>query len=330
MNVELESTLLTPASLEAVQASLTADLEKRKQTGAAPGCYASDPRLARFHVDRLRAAVERSDEHGLMCLSTNGEPAAIVAIGGPSWHSPLAGCRIARLTTCHILTPEFSVLMAIAGHVRGWCKADGFDMLSARAAAGLHEWVAAVTQDGWRHVGTSLKYVLQPIPASDTSRTSCEGVSLREAVPGDLEDLQRIIRGAHDTSHFFNEPDWDRSVGEAIFSEWMERTLSGSADRVVVAEHQGHVAGFTSLLHAKAVEPYIEHAVGVLDFICVDRDAQGAGIGGALISEALRWARGVAPALELRTMLDNHRASSWYQRLGFRLTAADHHFHAWL
>ena len=299
------------------------------RSASPPSYYTGDLKLVDFHLDRLQAAVERGGEGAPELVEFEGEPVAVVAIGGPTWHSRFTGCEVGRLDVCHLLTDDFDTLSALANWLRSTASERGYEMLSARTSAERHRMVAAASNAGWRHVGTTLKYVWQPLPKAGAKPRERQGVSLREATPRDLEALRRIIQEAHRASHFFNEPMWDRSVGHSIFSMWIEKALQGLAQRIIVAEHNGRVAGFVTLMEAKALIPYLGHAVAVLDFICVDRAVQGAGIGSALMDEAISWATSVAPALELRTMLDNHRASSWYQRLGFCLVAADHHYHVW-
>lgn len=80
--------------------------------------------------------------------------------------------------------------------------------------------------------------------------------------------------------------------------------------RVRVAEHDGQLAGFAILLRKSG---YCE-----LDGLFVEPDLWGAGIGRALIVDALRLARAMgSSAIEANA---NIRAQGFYQRLGFAVT----------
>lgn len=295
-----------------------------------PGIYTSNPRLVDFHLKRLQKAAESPGPHGPWFVEWDGSPLAVITVGGPSWHSPLVGQTIGRLDMAYLLQDDFSGLSALVQWLMTTCQELEYKMLSCRISAESHEWVAAVTQEGWRHVGTSLKYVLQPVPEVRVEKGERGPILVRDACRTDLPTLERIVSVSHRFSHFFNEPGWPEGAGQAIFGEWMRKALEGQADKILVTEDHGRILGFVSLMLARAIQDFCGHAVGVLDFICVDPETQGRGVGRMLMESAFAWCQEVAPALELRTMLDNHRASAWYQRLGFRLVGADHHFHAWL
>ena len=67
--------------------------------------------------------------------------------------------------------------------------------------------------------------------------------------------------------------------------------------------------------------------IGIVDFTAVNEERQGAGVGGRLLRESL--ARLFAAGyewVELKTMLDNLQAVSFYEKNGFRLISAEMYF----
>ncbi len=327
MYTKLSVVPFTPDLLPEVRPLVEASLRARLDDGLS-GLYVSDSRLVSFHSNRL-ASLANSEKPAYL-LRDGSLPIALLAIDGPTWHSRFAGSHIGRIGVFYPLSEDFGALLAVTAWIREKGEEMGFEMLSGRCAAELHALIAAMSENGWRHVGTSLKYILQPIPPHDHPRPLPPGLVIRKAKANDLEALQKIMADSHKHSHFFNEPSWKQGAGQSIFAEWLRKSLQNEAVYFPVAEYENQVAGFVSLMLAQNIKDYLGYPIGILDFICVDQQVQGAGLGRALMQEALKWAGSQTPVLELRTMLDNHHASAWYQRLGFRLAGADHHFHAWL
>ena len=65
-----------------------------------------------------------------------------------------------------------------------------------------------------------------------------------------------------------------------------------------------------------------------MDFIIIDPETRGQGLGGWLVETALvREADAGFDYCELRTSQDNHPAVACYEKLGFRLCASDFILH---
>ncbi|PVY96011.1 GNAT family N-acetyltransferase [Actinomycetospora cinnamomea] len=119
---------------------------------------------------------------------------------------------------------------------------------------------------------------------------------LRDARPGDLEDLVRVWRRAVEATHDFLTPgDVDG------FSEQLRRDLPRAAVRVAVAPGGGALVGF---LAARS---------GEVDMLFVDPSVHGRGVGTALLEEvAARH-----PVLTVEVNEQNPVARAWYERRGF-------------
>lgn len=100
----------------------------------------------------------------------------------------------------------------------------------------------------------------------------------------------------------------DRDLGD-YFDEHLDKA---GADNVWVAEADGSVVGFTSLLR----EP--EAAVGELEPIVVAADARGSGVGRALAQRVMAEARELQlRRLDVRPAARNEAAIRFFHELGF-------------
>ena len=198
------------------------------------------------------------------------------------------------------------------------CRIDGSDWPN----------VHLLESRGFVCVDCSLKMgrTLNDLP--ENARPSTSPVRVRAYEPTDLEAMQRIAARSHTHNHFYNDPWLERTRSAALFSEWLRRCAAGAAEFILVAEDEdGKVTGFVTALANKALARVVGVAVGIIDYIVVDRDAEGRGIGRALLGAALARLAGDNRFVELRTSHDNYRAVAFYNTAGFRLLATDFVFH---
>jgi ribosomal protein S18 acetylase RimI-like enzyme len=135
-------------------------------------------------------------------------------------------------------------------------------------------------------------------------------VRIRDAQGTDLAAIHRLI------GHLADVPD------EAEFRARFERTTSAPGHRVIVAEMDGKVVGALHVFERPALEKPCE---AVIQALVVDSSRRSAGIGEALMREAEAWAeRRQLVSTVLYTRIDRDRARSFYERIGYRLTATSH------
>jgi ribosomal protein S18 acetylase RimI-like enzyme len=99
------------------------------------------------------------------------------------------------------------------------------------------------------------------------------------------------------------------------FANLFRRVETGDAI-CVVAEHDGVVAGHVTIGRASPVAHHESAHVGELG-ILVHRDHRSAGVGDALLREAVRQARGTFEVVRLSVFSVNTRARRLYERHGF-------------
>ncbi len=185
---------------------------------------------------------------------------------------------------------------------------------------------------GFRVVGCTVKLSARK-PAIDTalrqsySRGKLDAGQVRAATPSDLPRLQDLIAASHVHSHFFSGPFPGRDLGRILFRAWIADCLASAAYRVWVLEEQDGVAGFVSFLRSAALAEIVGGPVGIVDFLAVDPERQGRGLGQHLLVQALAELAKDCNLLELRTALQNLSAQRLYERFGFRMVGADYMLH---
>ena len=143
-------------------------------------------------------------------------------------------------------------------------------------------------------------------------------LTIRPARSGDRDWILALAPRLHD----FGPPPWrPRDVMDRAVTDSIDGGLtSPEADQtVLVAEGAaGERLGFVHLHAAQDFHTGERH--GHVSDIVVAPEAEGRGVGAALMTAAEDWARGLDfRLLSLHVFADNARARALYERLGYRL-----------
>jgi GNAT superfamily N-acetyltransferase len=146
---------------------------------------------------------------------------------------------------------------------------------------------------------------------------------VRPATRDDLEALGRmgaLLMRTHYAfdSHRFLAPGGDAEQGYAWF---LETQLNDRDAVVLIAEHDGIVAGYVYA----GLEPLswkeLRGPAGFIHDIVVEESARGEGLARELLNAAVQWLRERgAPRVMLWTAAQNVRAQHVFQSAGFRTT----------
>jgi dTDP-4-amino-4,6-dideoxy-D-galactose acyltransferase len=150
--------------------------------------------------------------------------------------------------------------------------------------------------------------------------------TLRTATRGLIE--LAIAAGTY--SRFRVDPHFSPASFEAMYRQWIERSVSGTlADRVLVAPRNARDSVHNEL--AGMITLSESHGVATIGLIAVAADSRGQGIGSALMDSAHLWMQ-LRKAREAKvvTQLANLPACHLYERSGYRLVGIEHYYHFWL
>jgi GNAT superfamily N-acetyltransferase len=145
-------------------------------------------------------------------------------------------------------------------------------------------------------------------PVAEGPRELAEGVEIRPANTGEIEEMLPLIRAY--CEFYETEPD-DRGL-RTMYETLISDPSQGA---VFVARDDGKAVGFATLdwkwSSLKAAR------IGYLEDLFVDPEARGRGIADALIEVCAERCRELGmPAMEWLTAPDNRRAQQVYDRTG--------------
>lgn len=218
--------------------------------------------------------------------------------------------------------PEFTV--AGLPEALRFCRANGVRMLIGRCAAEDLAAAQAMEAAGGRLMDVLVYYqrpLERPLPEEAPRST------VRVLGPGDADGVRRVaaacFRGYF--GHYHADPRLDRDKCDEVYASWAERSCldPAVATKVLVAEHEGRIAGFLTLLRRGEDE---------LEIILngVDPAFQRHGIYRGLVLAAMAHARSDgARRLSVSTQLINAGVQKTWTRLGFEPWRAFYTFHLW-
>lgn len=209
--------------------------------------------------------------------------------------------------------------------IEDFCHAHAVKFLIARCDAAPLATAQAMESQGYQLMDT-LVYFARPLDGAAIPPVA-ESLTVRP-VRADEADQVAVLasRAFHDYGgHYHADSRLDRDKCDAVYQSWAYRSvsISGVADGVLVAEHEGQIVGFATLkIHSPAE--------GEVPLYGVDPAIQGQGIGRALITGALHWfaAQGVARML-ISTQVTNVASQKVWVRLGFEPSHPYYTFHKW-
>ena len=295
--------------------------------------YLADPAIADFHRDRIIQILQNpANDSSLRLILENGRLMALAGLARSPWHSEHYGIPFYKINPFFAFASEPNQLPPILGAIRDTlCNKPG-SVYAMRLEARQTALVYHMGRFGFAHVGVSLRMVMEPLPkpsVDNRSGRTYDFINIRAFKTDEIPVLEKIAERSHTHNHFFREVRFSKERTQALFVEWIRKCTSGWAQNVFVAESKGKVVGFSILLINRSLAPYIGKKIGIVDFIVVDRSAQGTGIGGCLLNASLAWFQTQAEVVELRTMDDNIEAVRFYEKHGFRVLTVDHHYHYW-
>jgi dTDP-4-amino-4,6-dideoxy-D-galactose acyltransferase len=130
---------------------------------------------------------------------------------------------------------------------------------------------------------------------------------------------------SHRDTRFYADSHFDSARCDRLYEVWIENSYAGYADAVLVAEGvTGRPAGYVTC-HKSDATPR-----GHIGLLAVSKEAQGRGVGKALMRAALAWfAAHDVSTMSVATQLRNLPALRFYGRSNLLISRAEFWFHLW-
>lgn len=182
---------------------------------------------------------------------------------------------------------------------------DDAALVSARVRP---DWVNVMEITQFREIERLVSFE-RPLLASDGGG-SPDSVRLGDA--NDAEACADIARRCFSFDRYHVDPMIDNAAADESKRAWARNNLSGRGDAAFIAEFRGQIIGFNLCLRGEDW--------ALIDLIAVAPEAQGLGLGKALVEAAIRHYAGVVPVMRVGTQITNEASMAIYATKGFTKT----------
>jgi dTDP-4-amino-4,6-dideoxy-D-galactose acyltransferase len=228
-----------------------------------------------------------------------------------AWDSDFFGLRIARVA-------GESLPADVVPRVKAYCAAERIDCVYFLADAADAAASAAAQAGGFRFVDVRVT-----LERSTKGLAKMEARDVRRFRLEDGPALRAIAAVSHRDSRFYADSHFPSAACDRLYETWIERSYSGWAQAVLVAEAGGGAAGYITC-HVK------EGGAGSIGLVAVAAEHRGKGLGRQLIEAALQYFRGEGvERVSVVTQGRNIESQRLYQRCGFLTAGVQVWYHYW-
>jgi RimJ/RimL family protein N-acetyltransferase len=234
------------------------------------------------------------------------------------WDSEFFEHRIARVSGSRLDAKTLEAIYA-------WCKARHIECLY---------FLADINDPGTARLAQEHDFRLVEVRLNlegrldkwnlDTRPRVNEDIHVRPAQSSDLTRLKEIARNSYERSRYYHDPCFSREKCQAFYEVWVQNSLEGYVDMVLVAEAKGRILGFITgrLLDEPGEGEYVLTAV--------DQRQREHGIGQELFASGLDWfVRSGVRHVIVATQARNIPSQRLIQRYGFLSRSAQLYYHKW-
>jgi dTDP-4-amino-4,6-dideoxy-D-galactose acyltransferase len=225
------------------------------------------------------------------------------------WDSEFWGFPVARISSPTLTeeTLQYALAWSAQNHIRClYFAADGTSGETLRLAAA----------GGFRFV--DMRVELEKAPLSPAPAVA----GIRRATPDDLPELLTIARASHRDTRFFKDLQFEQGRAADLYARWIEQDLRSQVVLVAAAREERRVTGYVTC--------QLAGTAGRIGLIAVDGQAQGRGVGRALVQASLGWfADHSADHVRVATQATNVKALRLYESAGFMTAEVKAWFHRW-
>lgn len=228
------------------------------------------------------------------------------------WDSDFFGLRVGRSTRSDV---DGNVL-------KSWSRKHDVQLLYHLVELDVGRLTSLIA-DGFTMVAVQV-VLNQDLPtAAGPPAGAAPDVIVRPATQDDIEALLPLARQAHVGSRFFSDEKIDDERCEDLYAAWLQNSLHGFADAVLVAEDgMRRPCGYITVS--------AEGSQSSIGLVAVAPEHRGRGVAKQLIHGVQTWCFNAGmDSLDVVTQGNNVGAQRLYQSVGLRTSAVRIWFHLW-
>lgn len=240
------------------------------------------------------------------------------------WDSEFFGVTIARAVQPHADAADCDAMQR-------WCVERRIDCLYFLCPVDDATTRRHLDAAGYRFVGS--RVTLERSLESDLPMTtlrladarSGQAGAMRTATLEDIPQLRALAAAAHHDTRFYVDGRFDPQRCNELYATWIEKSVHGYADLVIVADRDGAPAGYVTAHLPASVD-----APARIGLIAVAAEWRNQGVGRDLLRSVFQAVatRG-ATTMSVATAGTNAAALAAYTNEGFRATAESRWYHRW-
>jgi ribosomal protein S18 acetylase RimI-like enzyme len=224
-----------------------------------------------------------------------------LALESQPFDGEMLGVPVARLTV-----PRCVASGILADAVGDW-RHQGLGLVSCRVPEAWHAERSALVHAGFREIETLVTYQRGPLPPPLVP------AAVRAARDDDRDACMAIAARAFRHDRYHVDPAIDDEAADRLKARWVANAFAGRAAARLVADVGHGPVGFAlGLTRGDA---------GLLDLIAVAPEAQGRGLGAALLAGFVAHYAG--RATRAGTQEANRASCRLYERAGYAVVARD-------
>lgn len=235
------------------------------------------------------------------------------------WDSQFFGLSIARAVPSRLDAPTRDAML-------DWCRAHGTDCLYFLGAPDDTATIQHLDAGGFQLV--SVRVTLARPAGSGHGDVRGQ---IKQATAGDIPALRGIALSAHRDTRFHADSHFDAARSDELYATWIENSVRGYADQVLVAERDDAAVGYVTL-HTEAPDAPAESAgrTARIGLFAVHEQYRGQGIGRDLLrSAADTLASAGMTSTSVVTAGRNVAALRLYKSEGFNTIDVALWYHRW-
>ena len=288
-----------------------------------------------YWSEEIRADLETPG--GVLLLArSRGHVAGLAVLADLAWETRVLGRRMRGLR--HLAAagePEERARILdrlVLEAVRLAEGEDRADCVVHRCQADDAPAIHALERRGFLLMDTLVDYVVNlEQHRSVTAPLPSAGTKLRAGEAADLEGLLAVARHAFDAhpGRFHSDERIPHADAVRVYEEWIRSCIEGWADRVVVADCQGTIVGYSAWKKPSELERRHGIELGHYSIGAVAPEHAASGLFRALTAEGMRFLAEHARRVEGPTHAANVPVQRAYAALGWKAAGARHAFHRW-